>query len=90
MILICNFPHSPVTSSLSQSNPPPLQDPTLDRPQPMFFPQCERPSFTPTRNKTQNYSTVYFNVNIRTQQNGRKYSGPNDSSSRHCLNLIRF
>ena len=34
------------------------QHPILKHPQPMFLPQCERPSFTPTHNKRQNYSSV--------------------------------
>jgi hypothetical protein len=30
----------------------------LEHPQPMFLPQCERPSFTPIQNNRQNYSSV--------------------------------
>jgi hypothetical protein len=32
----------------------------LEHPQPMFPPQCDRPSFKPTQNKVQNYISVYY------------------------------
>jgi hypothetical protein len=35
-------------------------------------PQCERPSFTPMHNNTQNYSSVYLNLYIFWQQAGRQ------------------
>ena len=35
------------------------QHPILKHPQPMFFPQCERPSVTPIQSNRQNYSSVY-------------------------------
>jgi hypothetical protein len=38
-----------------------LQHPVLKRPQSMFLPQCQRPSFTPIHNHRQNYSFVYAN-----------------------------
>jgi hypothetical protein len=38
----------------------PPQHPILEYPQPMFLPQCERPSFTPIQNNRQNYSSVYL------------------------------
>jgi hypothetical protein len=33
----------------------------LEHPQPTFFPQCERSSFTPIQNNRQNYTLVYLN-----------------------------
>jgi len=56
---LCSFQHSPVTSSLLR----PIYSPQhliLIHPQPTFFPQWERPSFTPIQNNRQNYSSVYF------------------------------
>ena len=38
------------------------QHPTLKHPQPAFLPQCQRPSFTPTQNNRQNYSSVYLSL----------------------------
>jgi hypothetical protein len=38
------------------------QHPILEHPQPMFLPQCQRPSFTPIQNNRQNYSSVYPNT----------------------------
>jgi hypothetical protein len=34
----------------------------------MFFPQCQRPRFTPTQNYRQNYTSVYFNFCVFGQQ----------------------
>ena len=42
----------------------PPQHPILVHPQPVFLPQCERPSFTPIQNKGKNYSLVYFNLYV--------------------------
>jgi hypothetical protein len=68
---LCSLLHSSVTSSLLGPHLP--QDPTLERPQPMFLPQCERPNFTPIPNNRQNYSSVYFNIYIfRWQTAGLK------------------
>jgi hypothetical protein len=39
----------------------PPQHPVLKHPQPMFLPQCQRPSFTPIQNHRQNYRLVYSN-----------------------------
>jgi hypothetical protein len=36
------------------------QHPIFKHPQPMFLPQCQRPSFTPIQNNRQNYSSVYY------------------------------
>ena len=58
------------SSSLLQSPPfpryllPPRpkyspQHPVLKHPQLPFLPQCQRPSFTPIRNKRQNFSSIY-------------------------------
>ena len=38
--------------------------PYSQNPQPTFLPQCERPSFTPTQNNRQNYSSLYLNISI--------------------------
>jgi hypothetical protein len=35
----------------------PSQQPTLEHPQPVFLPQCKRPSFTPIQNNRHNYSS---------------------------------
>jgi hypothetical protein len=48
------------------------QTTVLKHPQFMLFPLCERPSFTPTQNKWQNYGSVYFNLYIPRQQAGRQ------------------
>jgi hypothetical protein len=37
----------------------------------MFFPYCDRPSFTPIHNNMQNYSFVHFNLCAFWQQMGR-------------------
>jgi hypothetical protein len=37
------------------------QHPVLKHPQFTFLPQCERPSFTPIKNR-QNYSSVYLDL----------------------------
>jgi hypothetical protein len=52
--------HSPVTSFLLGLNIPP--NTPFQNPQPTFFPQRERPSFTLVQNNSQNYSSVYLNV----------------------------
>jgi len=41
-----------------------LQHPILKHPQPTFLNYPERPSFTPIRNNSQNYSNVSLNLNI--------------------------
>jgi hypothetical protein len=56
--LLCSLLHSP----LRPKYPP--QHPILEHPQPMFLPQCERPSLTPLQNNRQNYSSVYLNLCI--------------------------
>ena len=40
------------------------QHPILKHLQPIFLPQCERPSFTPMHNNKQNYSSIYLNLQI--------------------------
>jgi hypothetical protein len=40
--------------SLKPKYPP--QHPILEHPQPLFLPQCQRPSFTPIQNNRYNYS----------------------------------
>jgi len=56
---LCSFLHSPVTSFLLGPN---IILITLfwNSLQPTFLPQCERPSFTPVHNNSQNYSCVYL------------------------------
>jgi hypothetical protein len=39
-----------------------LQHPNFKHPQPMFLPQYERPSFTPKKNRKENYNFVCLNV----------------------------
>jgi len=36
--------------------------PILKHPQPTFLPHCKRPSFTPTQNNRQHYSSVHLNL----------------------------
>ena len=36
----------------------------LKHPQLPFLPQCQRPSFTPTQNNRQNYSSIYLDLGI--------------------------
>jgi hypothetical protein len=38
----------------------------------MFLPQCQRPSFTPTQNNTQNGSSVYFCTANWTQNDSKR------------------
>ena len=40
------------------------QHPILKHPQPTFFRQCERPSFSPIQNSSQTYSSVYLKLYI--------------------------
>jgi len=56
-------------------------------PQPMQFPQCERPSFAPIWNNEENYICVYFELYIFGQQAGKQCSGP--IKSRLFLNKLR-
>ena len=49
---LCNFLHSPVTSSLLGPNTFPIL--ILKHAQPTFLPQCDRPSFTPIQTNRQN------------------------------------
>ena len=59
--------HSPVTSHLWTRIPSPA--PYSRTPsQPMFHPQCKRPSFTRIQNNRQNYSPVYLKLHIFGQQ----------------------
>ena len=58
---LCSFLHSPChLVPLSPKYSP--QHPILKHPQPTFLPQCERPSFTPIQNNTQNSSSVYLKL----------------------------
>ena len=38
------------------------QHPVFIHPQPMFLPQCQRPSFTSILNNRQNYSSIYLDL----------------------------
>jgi len=49
-----------------------LRHPILKNLQPMFFPLFDRPTFTPTQNDRQNYSSVYFNRHIIVYQTENK------------------
>ena len=62
------------------------QHPILKQPQPTFFPQCERPSFTPIQNNRRNYNSVYIDLKIFLGKLDDKRSAPN--GSKHFLNSI--
>jgi len=48
------------------------------QPQPMFFSQCDTPSFIPTQNKRQHYGSEHFNLYVFGQDIGRQQeSGQN-------------
>jgi hypothetical protein len=53
---LCSLLHSCYLIPLRPKYPP--QHPILEHPQPMFLPQCDRPSFTPTQNN--NTITVLY------------------------------
>ena len=54
---------SPVPCYLVSLSPKYLaQNSSLIRPMPVFFPQCDRPSFTPEQNNRQIYISVCFNL----------------------------
>jgi len=56
--------------------------PIFKHPQPMFFPQGERPSFTSVNKNTQNYSSVNFNLCMFGLANQKtKDSALNDSKN---------
>jgi hypothetical protein len=59
-LLIMRFSPLPYLVSLRAKYSP--QHPILKHPQSTFFPQCQRPSFTPIQNKRQNYSSVYLHL----------------------------
>jgi len=56
---LCNFLHSPLTSTLLGTNIPNV--PLSKHPQPTLLSQRKRPSFTHIQNR-QNYSSVYLNL----------------------------
>jgi len=58
---ICIFLHSPVTSSLLDTNILLSTAPYSSTSSAYVPPQCEQPSFTPIQNNGQNYSSVYLN-----------------------------
>ena len=58
---LCNFLHAPVTPSLLGPNIL-LNTLFIKQPQPMFLPQCQRPSFTSIQNNRQNYSSIYLDL----------------------------
>jgi hypothetical protein len=55
------------------------QHPIFKHHQPTFLPQCERPSFTPTQNQRQRYSSVYLTLYYQIAKWNTKYSAPSDS-----------
>ena len=59
--LLRNLLHYLVTSSLLGPNIF-TKHPVLGQPVPTFLPQCERPIFTPIRNRSQNCSCVYLDL----------------------------
>ena len=59
------------------------QHPILKHPQPMFLPQCERPSFTPIQNNRQHYSSLNLGVVKRKTKN----SPP--TNRKHSLTSVR-
>jgi hypothetical protein len=78
----------PVPSYLFPPRPKYLpQHPILKHPQPMLFSQCKDRSFTPVVNRRKFYNSVYFNVYVFGEQEGKtKVSGP--SGGRSSPNLI--
>jgi hypothetical protein len=58
---LCSFLQSRYLVPLRPKYSP--QHPILKHPQPTFFPQYERPSFTPIQNRL-NYSSVHLNLHI--------------------------
>jgi len=64
---LCSLLHFPLSLFLLAQIYRP-QYPVLEHPQPMFLPQFHRPTFTPTQNDRQNYSSVYFNRYIIVYQ----------------------
>ena len=54
---------SPVSYHLLPLSPQYLPQNSIPT-QPIFLPQCDRPSFTPIPNNRQIYSTEYFNLYI--------------------------
>ena len=68
---LCGFLHSPFISSLLDQNIP-LSYLFCNHPQPKFFPQFERPSFTPIQSERPNYSSVFINFYIFREQTGRQ------------------
>ena len=56
----CNFLHSPLTRPpLTKYSP---HRHVLKHPQLPLLPECQRPSFTPTQNNNQNYSSTYVEI----------------------------
>jgi hypothetical protein len=70
-------PYYAAFSILPSPHPPrskyPFQHPVLKYPQSMFLPYCQRPSFTPIQNHSQNGGLAYSEFYIsRLQTKGRK------------------
>jgi hypothetical protein len=50
----------------------PPQHSVLKNPQSMFLPQSKRPSFAPIQHNRQNYSFVYFNLQVLLYKAGKQ------------------
>ena len=81
---LCSFFHSPVLIPLMPKYSP--QHPLLKHPQPMFLPQCERPSSHPYKTTGKIivlYILIFRYLNSKLED---KDSGPNDR--KHSLTSI--
>jgi hypothetical protein len=70
-LLFTLFP--PLPPTLSQIGPNIFfRHPIFEIPQPIFFPQYDRPSFTPIQNNSQNRTSVYINFYIYGHKTGKQ------------------
>jgi hypothetical protein len=66
------------------------QHPILEHAQATSLPLYERPSFTPIQNKRQNYNSVYLDLYIFGQPNGRPKSLPRMLRYQHFSKTINY